>query len=113
MTNTMPVQDALDFQAEHPFSVVIIDGETATVSCDAQRPVIVLPMNIARKMLRRKKYLQAVEDAVAQLGAEAQDDFEFAPEVHSDNVLVNNVLGKLGLSESQIYQLFIDAKSIF
>lgn len=113
MKITMSIQEAIDFKMQNPAAVIVISGYEAYVDFDADQPIIEITMNVAKKMLLNAGYLSAVDAAIANLGQDAKLDFEYAPFVHSDNPLVHAVLGGLGLSEEQIYQLFVDAESTF
>jgi len=118
--NTTSISEAMSLKESDPSVYIILHGTSATVytgldipAVDLTKPVITLPAHIAKIMLLRVGYLDAVQAVINSLGAEAIISFTSAPEINSDNALVNLVLTEIGYSKEQIYQLFVDASKIF
>ena len=75
-------------------------------------PVITLAADVAKVMLLRSGYIDTVKAVIDSLGQEAILSWESAPYMRSDHPLVNAVLSQVGLTQAQIYQLFVDASAI-
>lgn len=90
---------------------IVFTGEHMPV---VEKPVIDLPAHIALAMLEEKGLLSVVETTAKRLGRTVEIALNRAPNIHSDNLLVHSVLGEggLGMSEAEIYQLFVDASQI-
>jgi len=81
---------------------------------EKEETIISLPRHKAIIMLKRVGYLEKVQLEINKHGEEAIISFNNAPDIHSNNKLVNSVLGigGIGLTKKEIDQLFIDGTSI-
>jgi hypothetical protein len=69
-------------------------------------------MRQARLALHQIDKLQAVDAAIAQAGAAAQIEWEYAHEIRRDAALVTGIGAALGLTEAEIDALFIHASTL-
>lgn len=95
----------------HDIDQAALDNAVATLPpLLPEVPTWVYPFQ-ARKALLANNLLDAVNDAVANAGSEAQIAWEYAIEIHRDDPLIATLGAAIGLTAEQIDSLFIEAQS--
>lgn len=99
------VTDIIGTATEFPHMFAGWDRKPSTT----EKPVIILSSRAAKTMLYRAGYLETIKNIIYSLNEEAIIAFEDSPYIHSDNVFVNTILTQIGLTQDEIYNLFLQA----